>query len=141
MRKGFTLVECMLAGTLLCVAALALLQGLGVLSRVAKENAEMLEADAVVWDALAAEFNRPYDKINSATKTRLLTELEAPLLWSNSVGNVRLTVRTAVMPMSNASGSPLKSIAAWVEWGGPESRMTLTNFVYRSDVGRGEPTE
>ena len=52
MRDGFTLLECTLAGALLCLLAVALLEGIGVTTRVARENAEMLSADAVAWDAL-----------------------------------------------------------------------------------------
>jgi len=139
MRRGFTLVECMLAGTLLCVAALALLQGLGVLSRVAKENAEMLEADALVWDALAAEFNRPYENLKPLTRTRTLAESAAPKLCAGSAESVRLTVRISSLPQVDDAGNALKSVTAWVEWGGPSDRKALTNFVYRSAVGRGEP--
>lgn len=137
MRNGFTLVECMLAGSLLCIAAVGLVQGLGVLSRVAAENAETLEADALTWDAIAAEFNREYDEIALGRTTRVLTEEEAPRLWSDAEGyEAKLTVR--VRAMAPAERGVLKSIESWVEWGDRDNRKALTNCVYRSNIQRGE---
>jgi len=145
MRKGFTLVECMLAGSILSIAALGLLQGLGVLSRVAKENAEMLEADALAWDALAAAFNRDYEKIALGTTRRALSSAEAPQLTSEETSRLLadgesaeavLTLRVLRMPP--AERDVLRSIMCAVEWGEAGNRKAVTNFVYRSVIQRGE---
>jgi len=145
MRKGFTLVECMLAGSILSIAAVGLMQGLGVLTRVAAENAEMLEADAVAWDALAVAFNGKYDDIALGTTRRSLSAAEAPRLTSEETSRrlasgesaeAVLSLRVRNMPVGGTQA--MKSILCAVEWGGTGNRKALTNFVYRSDIRRGE---
>ena len=65
MRKGFTLIECMVAGAILSLAALILVQGVGVANRVAHENAELLAAEAIAWDAAWIRFNERNDEDKS----------------------------------------------------------------------------
>ena len=130
MRGGFTLLECTLAGALLCLLAVALLKGIGVTTRVARENAETLSADAVAWDALWTAFNMDDRSLDLAASERALSEAAAPDLY-HAAHPARLKLWVSAVP-----GYPsLKGIAAAVEWG-TAPRKALTNFVYRSSLRR-----
>lgn len=130
MRDGFTLLECTLAGALLCLLAVALLKGVGVTTRVARENAETLSADAVAWDALWTAFNMDDRSLDLAASERELSEASAPDLY-HAAYPARLKLWVSPVP-----GYPsLKGIAAAVEWG-TAPRKALTNFVYRSSLRR-----
>ena len=130
MRDGFTLLECTLAGALLCLPAVALLEGIGVTTRVARENAEMLSADAVAWDALWTAFNMDDRSLALATSERVLSEAAAPDLY-HAAHPARLKLWVSPVP-----GFPsLKGITAAVEWAAAP-RKALTNFVYRSSLRR-----
>lgn len=130
MRGGFTLLECTLAGALLCLLAVALLKGIGVTTRVARENAETLSADAVAWDALWTAFNMDDRSLDLAASERALSEASAPDLY-HAAHPARLKLWVSPVP-----GYPsLKGIAAAVEWG-TAPRKALTNFVYRSSLRR-----
>ncbi len=129
MRDGFTLLECTLAGAILCLISLALLNGVGVTTRVARENAEMLSADAVSWDAIWTAFNMDFDRLSGYRGE--LSETAAPDLY-NAAHPATLDVRIADVP----GFASLKSITAAVEWGSPSRRNGLTNFVYRSNLRR-----
>ena len=130
MRDGFTLLECTLAGALLCLLAVALLEGIGVTTRVARENAEMLSADAVAWDALWTAFNMDDRSLALATSERVLSEAAAPDLY-HAAHPARLKLWVSPVP-----GFPsLKGITAAVEWGAAP-RKALTNFVYCSILRR-----
>lgn len=130
MRGGFTLLECTLAGALLCLLAVALLKGVGVTTRVARENAETLSADAVAWDALWTAFNMDDRSLDLAASERALSEAAAPDLY-HAAHPAQLKLWVSAVP-----GYPsLKGIAAAVEWG-TAPRKALTNFVYRSSLRR-----
>jgi prepilin-type N-terminal cleavage/methylation domain-containing protein len=73
MRRGFTLVECMLAGALLALLSLALLEGVGVATRVAEANARLLAADSLAWDAAWKTFNVPYASLPETFNATALT--------------------------------------------------------------------
>ena len=142
MRRGFTLLECTLAGALLCLLSVALLKGVSVATRVARENAELLAADGIVWDALWTAFNGDYDNLESmatASGGLALSEAAAPDLYNEDFKPL-LKVWVSDVP----GFASLKSVTAALEWGVPtdasassdKRRYALTNFVYRSDVRR-----
>ena len=142
MRKGFTLLECTLAGALLCLLSVALLKGVGVATRVARENAELLAADGIVWDALWTAFNGNYERLGkmaTASGGLALSEAAAPDLYNADYPPL-LKVSVSGVP----GFASLKCVTAALEWGVPtgpspsagERRCALTNFVYRSDVRR-----
>ena len=144
MRRGFSLVECAIAAALLSISALALLKGIPVATRIATENAQILAADAVAWDAVWKTFNEDYDSIALGTSTVKLSESAAPQLYVDGY-QAELTVVVTNFNMGTKVGgewkySPMKSIAANVTWGPQGARKSLqnyhTNFVYRSDVRR-----
>lgn len=93
MRRGFTLVECLVAGMILALVATAVLKGFAVVGRVANENAQYLEADAIVWDALAEAF------------TNKVCELDAAVSVQGFPGKIHRRL----------AGD---RIVAWVEWNG-----------------------
>lgn len=142
MRRGFTLLECTLAGALLCLLSVALLKGVGVTTRVARENAGLLAADGIVYDALWTAFNGGYDdleKMATGSDGLALSEAAAPDLYNTEYPPL-LKVWVAGVP----GFASLKCVTAALEWGVPtdanagpgERRYGLTNFVYRSDVRR-----
>ena len=144
MRKGFTLVECAVAGALLAALALVFLQGIGVATRIAEENARLLAADGVAWDAVWKTFNEDYDSIAVGSNTVWLSESAAPSLYVEG-SKAELTIVVESFSMGTKvdgkwKSYPMKSITANVTWGPQGNRKSLqnyhTNFVYRSDVRR-----
>ena len=144
MRKGFTLVECVLAGTLLSLLSIALLKGVAVATRIAEENAQLLAADGVAWDAVWKTFNEDYDDIPVGSNTVWLSQSAAPQLYVEGY-QAELTVVVTNFNMGTKVGgewkySPMKSIEADVAWGVKGNRKSLSSFhrvfVYRSDLGR-----
>ena len=144
MRKGFSLVECAIAAALLSIAALALLRGIPVATRVATENAQLLAADGVAWDAVWKTFNEKYDNITIGSNSVKLVEAAAPLLYAEgSEAELSLVVKEFDMG-TEVDGKwksyKMKSISANVTWGSQENRKSLSDyhevFVYRSELGR-----
>lgn len=141
MRKGFTLLECTLAGALLSLLAVVFLEGISVATRISTENAQLLAADGVAWDAVWKKFNESYDNMSVGTRTETLVESAAPSLYAEGC-EAKLTVQ-----VSAVSGFPnLKCISADVEWGperqvdGKTARRRLSDYhrvwVYRSSLKR-----
>ena len=120
MRRGFTLVECMVAGAVLVLVVTAFMRALSVINRVEHENAQYLEADAIVWDAIAANFNRDYDDLKA--------EYRADGRWQVRCFDVTNLQHRATLSVT-FDGS---RISAWIEWNG----QTLSNGVLRSEYAR-----
>ena len=131
----------MLAGSLLCLLAVAFLKGIGVTSRVAHENAQVLAADGVVWDAVWKKFNEDYDsiRVKAAADEEELSKFAAPELYVEGSPPI-LSVRVSSVP-----GFPdLREISADLEWGVPSPGRRRKYrysdyqpaFVYRSPLGR-----
>ena len=120
MRKGFTLIECMVAGAILVLVTTAFMKALSVINRVEHENAQYLEADAIVWDAIAANFNRDYDDLKA--------EYRADGRWQVRRFDVTNLQHRATLSVT-FDGS---RISAWIEWSG----QTLSNGVLRSEYAR-----
>ncbi len=149
MRRGFSLVECAIAAALLSISALALLKGIPVATRIATENAQVLAADAVAWDAVWKTFNEDYDSIAVGSNTVNLVEAAAPVLYyGDEVAEENKTKLTLVVKEfsiwtevdGKSSASKMKSIEADVSWGLEPDRKRLSDchrvFVYRSELGR-----
>ena len=120
MRKGFTLVECMVAGAMLALVVTAFMKAISVINRVEHENAQYMEADAIVWDAIALNFNTNY----AALKREY---------WGDDHWLVRRFDTTNLQFAATLSvtfdGS---GISAWLEWNG----QLLSNRVTRSAYDR-----
>ncbi len=144
MRRGFTLVECAVAGAILSVSALAFMQGVAVATHIARDNAQLLAADGVAWDAAWKTFNENFDNIPLGKTVETLTESAAPSLYLEDSEAV-LTMNVTSMTLSSEVGGKdvfyvMKTIAADVEWGPPDRRKKLSDyhnvFLYRSDLRR-----
>lgn len=138
MRKGFTLVECAVAGALLSLLAVVLLGGVSVATRVAVDNASLLAADGIAFDAVWTVFNLDYDQIALGTNRVELSETAAPQLYSSAAGARAVLV---VSVTGVAGFDKMKAISADVEWGPESRRRRLSDFhdsffVYRSALGR-----
>ena len=69
-RRGVTLVEVMLAGSIAVLLTLACLEGVIVATRISHENAQLLAAEAFAWDTAWKWLNKPYDELNNSTTAR-----------------------------------------------------------------------
>ena len=141
-KRGVTLIEVMLAGAILTLLSLALFNGISVAARIAHENAELLSAEAVVWDAVWKRFNEDYSTSirNSAANgwvEETLTSNAAPALAvygtaSGAMPKLKLRV--------SSISETLCCIEGELEWGPANKRRTLSDicpvFVYRGELGR-----
>ena len=125
MRRGFTLIECMVAGTILVLVVTAFMKALSVINRVEHENAQYMEADAIVWDAIALNFNTNYAALKSE-------------YWENGQWRVKrfdtTTLQFAATLSVTFGGS---GVSAWLEWNG----QMLSNRVTRSAYDRWKEDE
>lgn len=141
-RCGFTLVEVLVASSVLALMALALLEGIIVSSRIAHENAQLLQAEAIAWDAAWKRFNEDYSKlvVSETTGWRDLPEAAAPGLQGYDVPP-KLIVRVENASVPAGWLSELKVVVADVEWGPSSRRHKLSDGghearVFRSDLRR-----
>lgn len=142
-RKGFTLVECMLASAILAFITLALFEGVLVASRIARENADVLEAQAVAWDAAWKVFNEDFDRLAlNSTRTETLTAESAPQLSAyDTAPQLKVTISAADEAGFVSSVLSLKKISADVSWGPSGRRKSLSavglkQCLFRSSLGR-----
>ena len=141
MRRGVTLAECMIASAVLGLLVLALLSGVSVAARIADDNARLLAAEAVAWDAAWKRFNEDYDSLvlNETTGWQNLSSNAAPAL---SVYDTPAKLRVDVSAAAEAGWlADLKVIVADVEWGPASRRRSLSEDglavqVWRGDMGR-----
>ena len=135
-RRGATLVEVMLAGAIVTLLSLALFEGIAVASRIAHENAELLSAEAVAWDAVWKKFNEEYSTIVPGTTTETLSSNAAPALVMSQYSAPVLTITVSTVE----NYSTLRCIEGDVEWGPSAKRRRLSDscpvFVYRGELGR-----
>ena len=116
MHRGFTLVECMIAGAILALVVTTFMKALAVINRVEFENAQYLEADAIVWDAIAETFNMEFKDIPKDERVMMTSVRGFPAeLHVSFDGSV---------------------ISSWIKWN--EGRQVLSNEVMRSTYARGE---
>jgi len=135
MKGGFTLVECMLASAILGVSCLVLFEGVGVCARVAHENAQLLAAEGVAWDAVWKRFNESYDDLvlNESTGWQNLSDAAAP-----SLAGLEPKIRVSVLPMTTEGRrADMKVIQADVEWGPATARRRLSDGGHDVRVCRG----
>lgn len=138
MRRGFTLVECMLASAILGVSCLVLFEGVGVCARVAQENSQLLAAEAVAWDAAWKRFNEGYDSLvlNESTGWQSLTEAAAPFLSGcGEAPKLKVDVRAMA---SEGWLADMKVVTADVEWGPLSRRRKLSDAGHDVRICRGK---
>lgn len=129
MRKGFTLVECLLATSILCLMTLVLFESVIMSTRVAHENADLLAAEAVAWDAVWKRFNEDFGQLSLGTVTERLNEEQAPQLAKYDAAPV-LKVTVGYVDEAGFSGvvSDMLKISADVEWGPSAKRRRLSDL-------------
>ena len=138
--RGTTLIEVMLAGALLLLMVLSLFEGIAVAARIARENAEYLQADAYAFDLAWKRHNESYQALrNFATgtvQTETITEEAAPMLYRNGSAAVSHTRITRVYDPNNTSVELGILISVDVEWGKAGSRRRRSGSGGESDYGK-----
>ncbi len=164
-RRGMTLTEVLVAGAILTLLTLVFFNGIILSSRIARENAEILQAEGIAWDAVWMTFNEDYETLKkhaaSTTpktygQTIELSESAAPELSKQRYAEpARLTVQLSRLSIAElpsdirtqCKNEPVIMIEANVEWGAPGKRRKLYDkesetgqrvFVYRSSLSRVE---
>lgn len=130
-KRGVTLVEVMLAASILALMVLALFEGIAVSARIARENAEYLQADAYAFDLAWKRYNENYSSLrNLIGKNQTwvefpaeeITEEAAPMLYrAGSTAKSYTTIRRITDP-SDSSVELGVLISVDVEWGATGAR-------------------
>ena len=135
-KAGFTLVEVMVAGSILALLSCASLEGIIVAVRVSRENAQHLAAEALAFDLAWLHFNRDYDdlrksSLNAAQKTVTYADAAglAPALVSAAP-----TARVQLSPVSGEFSGVL--IHSEVVWGVGDGRRSVSHDVFRGSMAR-----
>ena len=123
-RNGFSLVEVMLAGSLLCLVTLALFEGIIVGARVVHEDSEVLAADSLAWDVAWKRFNEDYSRNFRPgqlpfTLEENISSNRMPALWYEGSAPKCYTV------ISNSPDRTGRVIDVNVEWGPKTARKIL----------------
>lgn len=148
--RGVTLVEVMLAASILALMVLALFEGIAVSARIARENAEYLQADAYAFDLAWKRYNENYSSLrNLIGKTQTwvefpaeeITEEAAPMLYhAGSTAKSYTTIRRITDP-TDSSVELGVLISVDVEWGATGARRRLsathTATVFKSGTEEG----
>ena len=137
-KRGVTLIEVMLAGSITAMLVLVLLETLIFGARIAKENSQYLAADAYAFDVAWRHCNEAFDK--------LPTNLQGP--------NNSYTIPASAAPELSRPGWPAakcyltitnagsgKMISVNVKWGATGHRKELNSYhrteIFKSQVERG----
>ncbi len=135
-KRGLTLIEVMLAASITALMVLVLLEALIFGARVAKENSQILAADAYAFDVAWRHCNESFDKMQTLRNQSYdISSNAAPAIslagWPKAKCYVTVT---------NAGTG--KMIAVDVEWGATGHRKNLNSYhrteVFKSQVERGE---
>lgn len=126
--RGATLIEVMLAASIFMLMVLALFEGIAVAARIARENAEYLQADAYAFDLAWKRYNESYLALRglSATPDEEITEEAAPMLYRAGSPAVSHTTITRIADPNDASVELGLLISVDVEWGAANSRRRLS---------------
>ena len=102
----------MVSGAILALVVTAFMRALSVINRVEHENAQYMEADAIVWDAIAETFNKDYQGI--------------------AKGKVERSSAVCGFPAQLTVSFDGTYISSWIEWNG----LLVSNSVIRSQYAR-----
>lgn len=147
MRKashGTTLIEVMLAASILALMVLALFEGIAISARIARENAEYLQADAYAFDLAWKRYNESYAVLRnfvSATSPERtfdeeITEEAAPLLYRAGSSAFSHTTITRIPNPADTTVELGLLITVDVEWGSSNSRRSVSSM-YAAKVFKG----
>lgn len=128
--RGVTLVEVMLAASILALTVLAVFEGIAVSARVARENAEYLQADAYAFDLAWKRYNEKYGELCKLVSERPFDENiasnAAPMLYrKDSPAQSHTTIRRFTDP-NDTSVEFGVLISVDVEWGAEGTRRHLS---------------
>ena len=134
-RRGTTFVEVMLAAAILALMVLALFEGIAVSARIARENAEYLQADAYAFDLAWKRYNESYSALRSlipsTSQERIfdenVTSNAAPMLYRLGSPARSYTTISRLRDLSNESVELGILISVNVEWGEPDARRRLSS--------------
>ena len=141
-ERGVTLVEVMLAASILALTVLAVFEGIAVSARIARENAEYLQADAYAFDLAWKRYNEKYGKLCKLVSERPFDENivsnAAPMLYRKDFpAQSHTTIRRFTDP-NDTSVEFGVLISVDVEWGAEGARRHLsathTATVFKSGV-------
>ena len=141
----------MLAGSILLISTLALFEGIMLASRISRENAEMLQAEGVAWDAVWTVFNEDYDRLldecrsktgGISVRTVTLSDDVAPILARYDMAPTLSVTLTKVAVTIDSGEKNFVSVEGDVTWGPRLNRRSLSSvqrtFVWRGPVSRVE---
>ena len=135
-KRGVTLIEVMLAASILALMVLSLFEGIAVSARIARENAEYLQADAYAFDLAWKRYNENYGSLRNLmgkTQTQVelpseeITEEAAPMLYRAGSAAQSYTTIKRVMDPNDASVELGILISVDVEWGASGARRRLSS--------------
>ena len=129
-ERGVTLVEVMLAASILALTVLAVFEGIAVSARIARENAEYLQADAYAFDLAWKRYNESYSALRNLASGRSFDENivsnAAPMLYRKTSPAQSHTTITRIVDSSNTSVELGVLISVDVEWGAEGARRHLS---------------
>lgn len=147
-RRGMTLVEVMVAGAILTLLTLCFFEGVTLATRIAHDNAELMQAEGVAWDAVWMTFNEDYDDLLAkcpATRTVVLSQEAAPDLTRHKEQAILQITTSKIRQQIDGRLVDFISIEGDVEWGPSSRRRRLSDtqrtFVYRGPLSRVEVTQ
>ena len=129
-KRGVTFVEVMLAAAILALTVLAVFEGIAVSARIARENAEYLQADAYAFDLAWKRYNESYGALRNLVSERTFEENivsnAAPMLYREASPAKAYTRIRRVVDPEDASNELGVLISVDVEWGAEGARRHLS---------------
>jgi Tfp pilus assembly protein PilE len=133
--RGVTFIEVMLAAAILALMVLALFEGIAVSARIARENAEYLQADAYAFDLAWKRYNEGYSALRgfiSATSPvrtfdENITSNAAPMLYRTGAPAKSYTTIRRIGDSNDESVELGILISVNVEWGESDARRQLSS--------------
>ena len=144
-KRGVTLIEVMLAASIFALMVLALFEGITVSARIARENAEYLQADAYAFDLAWKRYNERYQALRNfvsasapvrAFAPEEITEEAAPMLYRNGAPAKSYTVIRRISDPNDSAIELGVLISVDVEWGPAGSRHRRSGPDGESDYGK-----
>ena len=132
--RGVTFIEVMLAAAILALMVLALFEGIAVSARIARENAEYLQADAYAFDLAWKRYNESYSALRGfipatsqeRTFNENITSNAAPMLYRLGAPARSYTTIRRICDSSDESVELGILISVDVEWGKADARRRLS---------------
>ena len=142
-RPGFSFAECLLASAILGFVVLAVFEGVIVAARIAHENADVLAAEAVAWDAVWKRFNEDFSclAVGAVGSEDLAPEAAPQLARYDTAPQLTIRITAADEAGFSSSAQAMKKITADLAWGDERRRRSLAELgqcpqVFRGSLGR-----